>query len=314
MNSEFQTVESSTPRSGLTVVRHDLAGFYKLVATNSKGQTRVVADWFANLILDVGLNRLGTGGIIDRISVGSGNSTPTAGQTSLDTLVATTTTTVGAAVESYDSVGNSYAFRRSTYRFATGVAAGNLTEVGAGWSGGLFSRALIKDGGGVPTTVTILSDETLDVIYELRVYVPADVVGTCVISGVTYNTVMRACKLNSSSYWGFGLLWAQGMATPNMSSTTNAFGVGALGTVLTDPGGTFLNNATSTAAVGSYVNNSYERVYRNTYGLSDGAVPFGAMTFLSRMGAYKASFDPPIPKDTTKILTIDWKISWARRP
>ena len=178
MNNEFETVDPSAPPKGLHIVRHDLAGFYKLVATNSKGQTRVVADWFCNLILDAGLNRLGTGGIIDRISVGSGNSTPTAGQTALDTLVATTTTAVGGGVNSYDSVGNTYAFSRSTYRFATGVATGNLTEVGAGWSGGLFSRALIKDGGGVPTTVTILSDETLDVIYELRVYVPADVVGT----------------------------------------------------------------------------------------------------------------------------------------
>lgn len=293
-----------------------LSGRYKLMATNSRGQERIVADWFENLILDSGLNRLGTGGVFDRIYVGTGNSTPVATQTALDTTLASTTDR-RSYTDGYDSVGSAYAFHRSTFRFGTGEAAGNLTEIGAGWASGLFSRALIKDSGGSPTTVTVLSDETLDVIYELRVYFPADVVGTVVISGVTHNIVLRPQQIgynDANSHWNFQSMLASGMTGTNEAlGGHSAYGPGALGDITLAPGGAYVGYAAG-STVGAYSNNSYERLYRLTFGLTGGSVPFTNISFQSRMGAYKASFDPPIAKDNTKVLTIDWKISWARRP
>lgn len=298
-------------------IKASLAGRFKLVATNSQGKERVLADWFDNLILDAGLNRLGTGGAIDRMSVGSGNSTPTVGQTALDALLGTTTSQSTSPVRGYDSVGNQYVFIRWTYRFAAGVVVGNVAEVGAGWSTGLFSRALIKDSDGSPTTVTVLSDETLDVIYEVRVYLPSDVTDTLTISGVTHNIVLRPEQISnlSSSYWDFNTGFNSGLGSPNSSAGGGqTYGPGALGGILVAPGGAAISGSSAFAGVGSYVNNSNERIYRNTFGLTSGNAPIYNMSFYSRIGAYKASFDPPIAKDNTKVLTIDWKITWARRP
>lgn len=298
-----------------------LKGLFKMVATNAKGERRVVADWFDNLILNAGLDRLGstTEGVIAGVHVGTGNTPPAVGQTALVNPVAYSgDQPSGARVRGFDSVSNQYVFGRSTYRFAAGTAAGNLAEVGAGWPSGLFSRALIKDGNGDPITVTVLPDETLDVIYELRVYIPsADVTTTVNISGTDYAVVIRARDINdnaSNGLWNPFMLWDTGSGVNTSTSiSTYAQGPGALGDVLSAPAGTYVGTGTG-AFLGSYVPGSFERTYRTTWGLEQGDGPIGAITMGARTGAFKASFTPSIPKDNTKILTIDWKVSFTRRP
>ena len=64
-----------------------------------------------------------------------------------------------------------YRWAKVTWRFGQGVAAGNISEVGLGWgNSNLWNRALIKDANGNPTTITVLSDEYLDVVSEIRDY------------------------------------------------------------------------------------------------------------------------------------------------
>lgn len=291
-----------------------LKGRFKLIAVKPDGRERVLADWFDNLILDAGLNRAGTGGIIDRLSVGSGNTAPAVGQTTLVSHVATTSVLTVAPTDGYDSVGNAYVFRRVRYRFAAGTATGNLAEVGAGWPTGLFSRALIKDGNGDPTTVTVLADESLDVLYELRLYVPADVSGTVSISGVDYSYLIRPSQINDNIYfnslWSIGRLFGDGVT---YGSTPYGYSPGSLGTILEPQGGTYVSSGLTTM-VGSYVNNSYERVHRATFGLAEGNAPFGIMVLPTNLGGYKVAFSPSIPKDNTKVLTLDFKVTWSRRP
>lgn len=109
---------------------------------------------------------------IDRCCVGTGNSNSVVTQTSLDTFKASTTTTQGA-IEAGIQVTTLpyYMWLRSTYRFGEGVAAGNISEIGLGWANAnLWNRALVKDSNGNPTTITVLADEYLDVITEIRVY------------------------------------------------------------------------------------------------------------------------------------------------
>jgi hypothetical protein len=54
-----------------------------------------------------------------------------------------------------------------------------------------------------------------------------------------------------------------------------------------------------------------------TYGLTDGNVSGGITTarFLSNMqSAFQCEFGTAIPKDNTKTLTLNWSVTWGRRP
>lgn len=141
------------------------------------GSRKLKQDWSNNLILDAGLNRMGdtTSAWVNYCHVGTDNTVPTVSDTGLGGWVASKTFTTSA----YSAKGSApyYGYKNYSYRFGQGVAAGNLSEVSVGWSAtndSMYSRALIVDGAGDPTTITVLSDEYLDVFYELRCYPPDD--------------------------------------------------------------------------------------------------------------------------------------------
>ena len=291
-------------------------GRFKIEAVKRDGTRRVVADWFDNLILNAGLNRMGTAAIINGCMVGTGTATPAATDTALQAQVAHTTTAPFADSYGADTTEN-YLRIRKYFRFAEGVAAGNLAEVGVGWaSGRCFSRARILDGSGNPTTITILSDESLDVTYELRVYPPTtDVTGTLTLNSINYDYVLRTARLGAADANGFfGFLAPSGMSNwTNTSGTFARTGAGSLGDIYSSAGGT------GTVTVGSYtpqtyVNNSYRRTCRLTWGLANGSSSFPLIQFFSPLGYCKASFTPSIPKTGSNILTIDLQVTWARRP
>ncbi|WP_180072229.1 hypothetical protein [Acinetobacter sp. YH12200] len=152
--------------------RNEIGARFKLIARKKDGSIARETDWFLNKVLASGLAQMSVGTWINRCCVGSGNSTPTSSQTSLDTLVASTTsflTDVGVS----HTTSPIYFGARRTWRFGEGVAAGNISEVGMGWSdAAMWNRALIRDILGNPTTITVLSDEFLDVVAEIRVYPP----------------------------------------------------------------------------------------------------------------------------------------------
>jgi hypothetical protein len=52
---------------------------------------------------------------------------------------------------------------------------------------------------------------------------------------------------------------------------------------------------------------------RNVFGLAAGDAAFGGFDVLTPVGNYQVLVDPPLPKDGSKVLTLDYKVSWARR-
>ena len=183
-----------------------MEGIYSFKAVNaSTGESRHLGDVAdsPNMIVKAGLNAVGGGAtLIYQCCIGTNSTTVTFIDTGLGAQIAATTTiqssTYGAA-----SSAPYYRWYRKTFRFDQGVAAGNLAEVGMKTSSGtLFSRALIVDSAGIPTTLSILEDEYLDVTYELRTYIDAtDKVQTIVINGDTYTVTLRAADITSSSYY-----------------------------------------------------------------------------------------------------------------
>lgn len=294
-----------------------VCGYYKIEATNFiTGEKRIVADWFPNLITDIGLNRIGQGNPHDRCMVGSGSTPPSVLDTNLQAQVAVTTSTQSTTRGASSSLPY-YGWARTTYRFAMGVAAGNLSEVGVGWanSNGVFSRALILDGGGNPTTITILSNEFLDVTYELRCYSPTDdSIFNINLAGNLYVCTVRASRATSNR-------WAPDFNSAISFSGANQTIVysGSIGSVSSSPSGS------SASVTGTTIAYSANSLTRRGYGVFDlnqanwvggiQSAEFMSSTYSGSygIGSYQIGFSPAIPKDNTRTFRFDFGISWARR-
>lgn len=293
-----------------------VAGRFKLEAVNeATGERRELAPWFDNLITDQGLNWLGTSGIGQYCLVGTGSTPPAETDTVLANKLAHTTTNAGVTYGGQATTPY-YSWVRVVFRFAAGTAAGNLTELGVGISTTLlFSRTLIKDGAGNPTTITVLPSEALDVTYELRLYAPsADATHTTVIGGVPYTgTVRPSLVTNSASGGAWGV---RSFAVPaSLSGLSPAFSVysGAVGAATAGPSGT-QENLTGGVVEAAYSQNSLLRSGTITCPLSEGnlAGGIGAVAIGTTLGRYQIGFTPSIPKDATKVLTLSFTLSWNR--
>ena len=291
-------------------------GRYRIEAVNQgDGRRRVLADWFPNLITNGGLDMIGNGqSYLTACAVGSGNTAPAVTDTALNTLVASTTSTIaGGSSSGVQSTAPYYGYVVNQYNFPAGTATGNLSEVGVGTSAtALFSRALILDGTGSPTTITVLSTESLYVTYEVEQVVPTtDVTGTVTIAGVVYNYTIRAANA-TQVFWSGSLNGdAPGVSACVVSNGT----IGAItGTISGTTAG-----ATS-IAVSAYTNGSYSLESTITFGLTDGNVA-GGITAMScqfgrafgngERGFFQYGFSPAIPKDGSHTLTLSVNQTWS---
>jgi hypothetical protein len=207
-----------------------------------------------------------------------------------------------------------YGWKRVTYRFATGVAAGNIAEVGIAsgttFGNALFSRALVLDELGAPTTVTVLSDEVLDVTYELRLYPTlVDATGSITVSGSgTHSYVARAAVVTSTS-WGY---WLGSVANLDPNNGNNlTVRNGAIGPITGSPSGSSASTGVGNAAYG---NNNLYRDGTGGFGLNYGNLSGGikSVYFGTTLGYYQYELTPNIMKDATKTLTLTNRISWTR--
>lgn len=294
------------------------AGRFNLVK-KKRGVVVQEIGWFDNLILDTGLNRWGTGGIITGAEIGTSNSPVDALQTGLQGVsVRTTTSTPSASTYSAGTAPDYVMTRQVGYRFAEGTLNGTYAEVGVGWAANnCFSRALIQDGLG-PTTINVAIDESLDVYYQLLTYPPtSDVLGVRTISGADYNYLLRANAVTSYSSSGF---WDTQINNPMQGFTgtgpmtchpaSNVFG--GIESSISGSGQSSSSSETNLA----YSSGSYQRDMEVSFGLTEGNVSGGAkyLTIRFNNASFKVQFDTPLPKDSTKVMTLGARISWGRRP
>lgn len=311
-----------------------MAGEFRLRVYRPDGQCRHDTGFFPNLITDLGLDQPGgvSPSLMAAISVGTGNTAPAVSDTTLVARVATSTVDEGSSYTA--SVGTPgdpdwYTAYTFTRRFGAGAAAGNLAEIGVTASSSpwnCFSRALILDGGGSPTTLTVLSDEYLDASYRLRWYagnVLSDVNDTISISGSgSHDIVLRRAEVDGgSNFWRPSFTWNAGTATSNTATAYN----GSIGAIDARPSGTaspLTSNSNATYTPGDWYRN-----YSCVWGLNDGNLAGGISAILccagtgrvspgsggSAAAAYQFSLDPVINKNDTQILTMNFRQTWARR-
>jgi hypothetical protein len=270
------------------------------------------------MITDQGLNYIGgTINYMRNCQAGTGNGAPAAGDTGLDTYVAGTAT-VQSDTTSTQAVPTYYGARTRIWRFAPGLpgAPNNFAEIGVSTTtttGNLFSRALVLDGAGAPTTVTVDDDEYFDVTYQLRLYPPNDDVDdTILISGVNHTIKTRARDVTDVNVWADGIGFISNGAYAGSGSGGSVAFDGAIGAITAGPTG---SNDTATSKVNfSYGNLDLYRDTTYTWGLDDGNIGgISAVQFVNTMGSYQMSFSPDIDKDNTKTLALVFRVSWARK-
>lgn len=164
-------------------------------------RVRKLTEKFDNLITDEGMDRMGTtSSYLGYCHVGAGTAEPEVTDIQLASRLGWTGTTYqadsmdGSTEVEMRTASTVWGSRTKYYQFPQGAVVGNVTEIGVsgfpqeGASYPLFSRTLIKDTEGNPTSVTVLESEYLYVAYTLTVYIDAtDVTGTFVFDGDTYN-------------------------------------------------------------------------------------------------------------------------------
>lgn len=300
-----------------------IGGRYKLEAirldeNGKEVSRRLLADWFSNLIVNQGLDRFGANdNFLNYCRVGTGNTAPSNTDTNLVSQVwstATIQTTNGTTTASSPY----YSSRVNTYRFAVAPSNQNLSEIGVGWldvGGTLFSRALILDGGGSPTTITVLTGEILDATYEFRVYSPTtDVTGSISISSVSYNYTLRAAlaSTNNTPGWAATTSFGQGVSI-NGNALTNSVYSGAIGAVTGTPAG-IVGTGASSVSNSAYSNGSYYRDATLTYDLNSGNLVggFRSMLFVFTLFCFQIEFSPNIPKTNVSQFTLTGRLTFTR--
>lgn len=310
-----------------------LSGQFRMVVSEDAAGERVKHDtgFFDNLITDVGMNRVGEittdsnssiasfRSLCGRFVVGSGSATPSFTDTTLAAPVAFASINPNLESES-SSYSRGWYEITVRHQFNQGQAAGNLSEIGiqhTDESGPLWSRALILDGVGNPTTITVLPDDFLTCYYTLRIMLPQE--DAVFNIDVDYDddgvvpTVVTARPLNadsSSANVGWGL---QTASTSGSGAALQFYSGGLAVPTATTPLGSTVSSSTSEFSVVPYVTDSHQRFVTRTNGLSEhNSETLRTARLAALMGYWQVEFDPPLQKNNTQTMQLTFGYSWAR--
>lgn len=294
-----------------SIINTQVQGVFTLTKGNINTGTTEELTTFNNLVLNNGLNLLFTAYLWDIFGysyIGAGTGEPLVTDTSLSNYKFGSAYRNSALNGNYQGI---YRFSRFTYRFNPNIA-GTYTEIGIGIaSNSLFSKSLIKDSNGNPISITLLSDEYLDVTYEVRFYINTS---TSTITnfnlGKSIHTLnIKPAYLNSTEYFDspfsnifmysggdFGLF--SGPVSPD--TTGGPSGTGAF---------------KSSYVFNPYVNNSFERTVRYIFNLNSQANNWPIKSIFANygiFGLFQTEVIPDIIKTSSEVLTLDVKLSIGR--
>lgn len=282
--------------------RAELAGRVKLQIS---GGERGVIDypWQDNMILDQGfillITRYSPAGAPNALSyIGVGSSSQTVEPTDTGLIAPIARVSRDTVSHGWNKDGG-FGWSRAKATFANGLAAGNISELAAGWENNNTSacaRALVLDELGNPTTITVLAGETLVVTWEWRRWwtvadthaLEFDVDGVTTSTTVTYKPVSELPK-NSKCLGSGG---ETGMNGRLISSDDGVF-IGEFKKTYTESEG------------------NLEITYATTRGDSYSGGAFDGSVFPYDTGY--ATFTPPIVKTNQHKLEIYHRIRLTRR-
>ena len=303
-----------------------IAGEVRCVLRKADGTVKTDTGFQKNLILNQGLDFFGGGhgaNMTTYCAIGSGGSTPVATQTHLDAFAAITRGlyTPSASDYTYTDDGSDTYKTSTTHKYTfTGVDDVNVSEVGLVSSGSassnyyLCTRVLIKDSLGAPTTISVKSDETLDIYYKVwQVYSTLDsehVINVSDGSGgiVPYNATVRLESVGDNISRVIG-------APATALYDVGAAWSGDLGSIEATPTGGL--GSLSMAAFRPYVPSSYKVIFDMSAGLAVANGDIRCISTLTRflfsqMRLGSVDGDLPLTKTDKEELNISFELSWGR--
>lgn len=316
--------------------RFGIGGYFRIEAFNAEdGRAHWLTPWFHNRVTNVGLDMMATTYVrYVACQVGTGNNAPTDADTTLQTYLSGTSSRVNLGDNINNTVSPYFYEIYIRYDFATGAATGNLSEIGVGQSASngsnLFSRELIRDSGGNPTTITIASNESLRVHYKLRHYPPmTDATGNVTIDIAGTQTVFSYTRraLFMQNRWRPGNPdTGAGPLIGNGGGSFYSLYSGAIGGITGEPSGLLPSGSVGGGAAASYSPGSYSRTRTVTWGTGNAngtirSVSFhgggegesGGFNFISRAGSwFQTEFNPTITKTSLDTFSLDFITSWGR--
>lgn len=286
-------------------------GRYRLLVKRN-GDTINDTGWFDNLITNQGMDFLGTStAYLNSCQVGSSSTTPAYTDVALGARVAGVSS---AFSQQRIETTSRYCVDKKTFTFSSGTATGNISEVGVGTGetgNTLFSRALILDSFGNPTTITVTAEDDLIVIYELWFKQPTSDF-TASVSG--YDFTIRASMVDAIASIGW-------ISTSNLGSSfilslepgTCYVYTGAFGAITGRPSGTSVAMATSSGTNEPYTPGSHYRIIRLRWlPAQANDTDYNSISYKIGVAYFQASVSPPLRKNSNQSLSIRVRTTWSR--
>lgn len=306
-------------REAIIVPGCRVGGSYKIEGRKPDGRTRLISDWFPNIVTNIGLERWGTAQPVVQCSVGSGTVAPNAGDIALQTWVADATTN-SSVIYAKNTASPYYGYGQATFTFAPPGSNKSVAEVGVGWGAGgtnLFSRARVKDSAGADTVVTWLADETLYVYYEARSYPytsDGSYSGVAITGASTHSGTIRLMNASNPDIGIFHnaahTMTARGGVPGSVSVSAYS---GTIGIITAEPSGTKVARTSSTEA--AYSPGSLLRYGEAVWGPNDANFTIQAFGLSPSTHPYQMSISPTIVKQSGWTLALNFQSgSWARYP
>lgn len=290
-------------------VNLEMEGFYQLQVLRADGTVKFETPVFKNMIVDSGLDQIPSD-VARYAVIGSGSTPPAYSDMALQSPVGSQSN-AGQVVTSFQNVSPYVVSATVKYLFSN-LDAGVIREVGLiNFVGRLFSRALIVDGSNNPAPITLEGGEDLNVFYMLKLYPKlTDRVSNIVVNGVTHECRMRASSLPSG--------WSISPMFDNLGAMSVGFNPysGDIGTIQNAPSGSTAFSIASN--ISAYIQGSKELKFDVFIDLLKANFELGVKSVLfevfpTALGYWQCSFTPPLPKNSSNILAMSFKISWSRK-
>lgn len=275
---------------------------------------------FKNLITNRGLDMIGElSSFPSYCRLSTSTATPAVTDTTMGGTSATTAT--GSPIfPNTDSISATAPYTATSmkgFRFNAGVATGTWSSIGiqrGATDTDTFCKTRIRDGGGTPTSITVLAGEILDVRYEMRIEIDtADVTGT--LSGVGYT--MRPYGVIQAGFRN----WGPSLGQPQISIYAPNGAIALNSITATTPfanAATFSNGVNVAATYSAYTAGTYTRAWSVTFPTTTThasnnirGITIGALGLFG-YGWALLLYSPGFTKTSLQTCTITGSVSWGR--
>lgn len=299
-------------------------GFYQIKVKRNAGKlnefiedcgvsANLLTDGFFSRWLSASLSPIGW-----RFFVGSGTTPPANSNTQLQTQIGNASGMATVTPNGVVKEGDDY-FSSSTgvAEWTTGAIVGNISEIGGNLrnetsGGALDTRALVVDGAGDPTTITLTSEDQLVVSYTLRYRIPT----TQHSSTVDFDDVTTQCTLETlgvynNSHWGISELFRLGGAFALATSVRISAAAGLRNDVEFEGNiGSSAQCDHSVSSTGSARRVSVTAAASQLNGVGD--IKYLGLNTIGGFSRQGIMFDPPLNKTNTKPLTLHFDYTLTR--